>query len=436
MVTVPLGVGAYKRSFDGTPEIRLVNRYVEKSPTNLREHIALIARAGTNSLAQFSPGPIRANYRKRGLFNGDLFVVSGTSLYRYAADGSGTTSISGTVGGAGFVYATWQKGIGYERLFLSDGIKLQYYNTHAMGVLTLTLNALDGNITNQKIDINGTYYSWSATVDPGTPPNGTSGNPYLALLGAADPATGTTADSLSLSNMADLLNYAGIPGYTYSSTVPGANIDVTATSDDTTLTLTAIVDLSPGNSITTTVPSGSYLAWGHSTLTGGGSQALVNVPLPIGTEAPKALASVSSYVLCSVANTQKCYFIQPGAVTIATLDFFEKESNPDNILDLTTVGDQVFISGNGSTECWYATGNLDAPFAPQEGRVYRRGVIEGTPVIVKDSLIFIGDDGIVYQLNYREYGASAVYGEIVRVSNHGIEERIRTELRRLQGLTP
>lgn len=436
MVTVPLGIGAYKRAAAGEPEIKLVNRFVEKSIVNQREHVTLLSRFGTNSLAQFAPGQIRANYSKRGLFDGDLFVVSGTSLYRYSRSTGATTAITGTVGGTGFVYATWQKGIGYERLFISDGVNLQYYNTHAMGLLTLTLAAADGNITSQVIDINGTYYSWSATVDPGTTPDGTSAHPYLALLGTADATTGTTADSASLANMVLLLNYSGIPGYNFSQSVPGANVDVTATSTDTTLTLTAIVDGTAGNAVTTSVFSGAHLAFGAATLAGGGGSALVNVPMGVSGEAPKALASVSSFVLVSVANTPKFEFLQPGAVTIDPLDYAEKESNPDNILDMLTVGDQVMISGNGSAESWYATGDLDLPFAPQEGRVYRRGVVEGTPVAVKESVIFVSDDGKVYQIGYKEYSPSMQYGDLQPISDHGIEERIRTQLRRLQGLTP
>lgn len=433
MVTVPLGISAYKRAYAGEPEVRLENRFVEKSPSNLREHIALLARPGTSFLVEADGGNIRGLYSKPGLFNGDLFIVSGANFWRCSPAGV-LTAITGTIDGTGNPYIGWMKGIGYEILFISDGAQFQYYTTHAMGTLTLTLSAVDGNITNQVIDINGKYYSWSATVDPATTPDGTSAHPYLALLGTADPTTGTTADSLSLANMVMLLNYSGIPGYNFSSSVPGFNGDVSATSTDTTLVVTARTDGSAGNSVTTTIFSGSLLAWGHATLQGGGNQALNLISLPNAGESPLAVASVSSYVLVSVAQTQKAYFLNPGEVTIDPLNYFEKESNPDNIVDMHAVGDQVVISGNGSTENWYATGDINAPFAPQLGRVYRRGALTGTPVVVRDSVILVGDDGVVYEIGY-QFGQEAQWG-VKRVSTNGIEERIRTQIRRMQGLPP
>jgi hypothetical protein len=151
---------------------------------------------------------------------------------------------------------------------------------------------------------------------------------------------------------------------------------------------------------------------------------LVAVSMPEMGEVAKALATLAGFVLVSVGNSQKCYFIRPGAVIIDPLDFFEKESNPDNIIDMLTVGDQTLIMGGASTEAWYATGDVDAPFAPTSGRAYARGVVDGTAVQVKESVILVGNDGVVYQV-----GAG-----VEPISNHGIEERIRTQLRREQGL--
>jgi hypothetical protein len=151
-----------------------------------------------------------------------------------------------------------------------------------------------------------------------------------------------------------------------------------------------------------------------------------------GGELPKALATVSGFVLVSVFNSQKVYFLEPGTTTIDPLNFFEKESRPDNVLDMLTVGDQVLIMGDGSTENWYATGNLNAPFLPIQGRVYGRGVVEGTPVLVDDAAVLVGDDFKVYLVGEGGEGGSGVQ----RISTNGIEERIRTQLRREQGLAP
>jgi hypothetical protein len=423
VVTVPLGKGAYNRTFAGKPLVRLENRYVENDPTNLREKTTLIARPGSSLLVNLAGGTLRGHYSKPGLFNEDLFVVSGSTLWRYSSGGI-ATQITGTLPGSGFPYVTWMKGIGYEYLFIADGNSFQYFSEHAAGTLTRT-----AAITNQVLNINGTYYSWSATVNPGTTPDGTSAKPFLALLG-----TGLTADSDSLANMVSLLNFTGISGANYSSAVTAANAYVTATSTDTTLVLTALSNTLAGNLITTSVFSGAGVAWSATTLTGGAGTALQPVTGYDPTETIKALTTVSSYVLASVAGSWKFYWVNPGEVKIDPLNFASKESQPDPILDMLTVGDQALICGAGSSENWYATGDFTAPFAPVKGRVYQRGVVEGTPVLVEDSEILVGNNGVVYQIGYT-YGGESTWG-VHRISTNTIEERIRRQLRYEQGLTP
>lgn len=427
MTTLPLGVGAYSRQTAGTPEVRLENRFLEASPTNLREHVMLLTRSGTVDLDTFPSndpaalkGP-RGHYSKKGLFNGDLFVVSGENFYRYQDDGT-KIQIVGIVNGTGHPTVAWMKGIGYEYMFIADGLLLQFYNggTHATGTLTFT----PGAITNQVVEIGGVYYSWNANVDFGTP-NGSSGTPWLAKLGAND--------AESLDNLARLINFDGVRGVDFSTALGGPSPFYTADATSTTVVITSVSVLAAGNAITTTVFSGAGLAWGGATLTGGNIHALQGVPVPGGVGI-KALAAVSSFVLASVALSQKVFFILPGETTIDALNFFSKESNPDNVVDMNTVGDQVLITGDGSAENWYATGNADAPFAPQEGRVYQRGAVDGTACNVKDGVMMIGDDGIAYEVGYQS-GGEADLG-VHRISDHGIEERIRRMLRREQGLTP
>jgi len=292
MVNIPLGKNAYKRAYAGEPEIVLLNRFLEKDPTNLVEGTALLSRPGSDALVQCAGGTIRGNYSKQGMFNGDLLTVSGHNLWRVASTTGVATQITGTIAGDTNPYLTWMKGIGYEYMFISDGATLQYA------------------------------------------------------------AVGDTA-------------------------------------------LTTVTGMDVG-------------------------------------ELPKALASVSGFVLVSVADSQKVYFLEPGTTTIDPLNFFEKESAPDAVLDMLTVGDQTLIMGNGSTENWYATGDFNAPFAPIQGRVYQRGIVEGTPVLVDDACVLVGNDLKVYLVGE---GGEGGYG-VQRISTNGIEERIRTQIRREQGLGP
>lgn len=420
MVTIPLGQQAYRRDFAGMPDIRLENRFAEKDPSNLREHVALIARAGTNTVARCTGGVNRGNCSKEGMFNGDLFVVAGHNFWR--VDKTGTaTQITGTVAGDGFVYVTWMKGIGYEYLFISDGATLQYFSEHAFGTWTLTGNVQEGMV----LKIGTTYIGWSATVDHGSPA-GTVTNPYWALLASGGVDTAAN-NAQSLANMVTALGAAGVAGADYSTTITAPNADVTATSDDTHLVVTAIVNTTAGNSIATTTPvdgSGSG-AWGATTLAGGGGTTLRTVTGLSGGEVPKALATLDGFVLVSVGNSQKFYIIFPGETEIDDTVYAEKESNPDNILDMTVSGDQVLISGDASAEWWAATGDLNNPFAPVEGRALARGVVEGTAVAVNEGVIYVGNNG-------RVYNTSAGPEPI---STPAIAERIRTQLRR-EGLLP
>ena len=414
MTALKFGQGAYKRSYAGSPEIQLLNRFLEPVPSNTREQIGLLARQGTTLLATIGAGPIRKNYSKLGLFDGDMFTVSKNTLYRYNAAGV-VTPIGGVIGNGNPKFA-WDSGPGYQHLFVSDGEILQVYigGTHASGTLTGSAP------TTQVIEIGGVYYGWNTSVDTNAP-DGTSAHPFLA-----NPTSGGDA----FTAMANLLNFIGVPGTDFSSVIGGANTLVTAQAlggpPATSLKVTAISEFADGDAITTTVFSGTGIAWATATLTGGGTHALEGVWVPTG-EPINALCSLDHYVMASVGGSNKMFFIEPGDIVIDALNFFAKESNPDPIQDLCTVGDNFLACGSGSVETWYATGDLNAPFAPIQGRTVAsgRGVIDGTLVNIQDTAFFVGSDGVVYAFGGNGYQ---------RISDNGIEERIRILTRAQAGV--
>ena len=413
MTALQFGQGAYLRKYTGSPEIQLLNRFLEASPSNTREKVGLMARQATTLRAVIGQGPIRKDYAKLGLFNGDLFVVSKDKLFRYSAGGV-LTPILGTIGG-GIPKFAWDSGPGYQHLFIADGELLQVYigGTHASGTLSGPAP------TTQVIQIGPTFYGWNAAVDTGTP-DGTAAHPFLA-----NPTSGGDAYTA----MANLLNFIGVPGVDFSSVIGGQNTQVTAQAlggpPATSLEITAISEFADGNAIATLIQSGAGLSWTGATLSGGGTHALVGVYVPTG-EPINALCSLDHYVMASVNGSNKMFFILPGDITIDTLNFFAKESNPDPIQDLVTVGDNFMACGSGSIETWYATGDLNAPFAPIQGRAIARGIVDGTLVNVHDTAFFVGSDGVVYA-----YGGNG----FTRVSDNGIEERIRILTRQQAGVT-
>jgi hypothetical protein len=443
------------------------------------------------------------------------------------------TAITGTLGGTGHPEVAWQAGAGYERLWISDGLLLQYYAglSAASGTLTYTPPIVPGT---DVFEVGGVYYTWGAIhnaqgtitftgvqtanqtitigtevytfVKSATQPfevtigptantsavalldvinsnsllvtatinlnvitltaklSGSIGNYSLAstasnvtLSGAAMTGGTVTANGSSshpyvvnpdnASAASDPMNQlilavmaTGIPGVDYSSSITGPNTFVRALGDGNTpgviVTFQALTAGSAGDSITFTVTGGSALAAdGSGTLGGGGLHVLQGCTMPDGVT-PQSLTQVSSYVLVSVANTQKFFWINPGEIVIDPLNFASKESSPDPIDMMRAVGDQVLIMGSRSTENWYATGVFTAPFAPIQGRVYARGVWPGSATVVDDGIFLVGDDGRVYSIGFQPGDNTDAAWGVARVSNNGIEERIRYQMRRELGLIP
>jgi hypothetical protein len=97
------GSSAYSRDTGNLPRLTLINMFVEKAATS-EQGITLQSRPGLTTSITAGSGPINALYSNRGLFGGDIFSVSGSTLYRQTASkgtvtGSGATSIAGSSDG-------------------------------------------------------------------------------------------------------------------------------------------------------------------------------------------------------------------------------------------------------------------------------------------------------------------------------------------------
>ncbi len=104
------------------------------------------------------------------------------------------------------------------------------------------------------------------------------------------------------------------------------------------------------------------------------------------------------------------------ARNIDGLDFASAESSPDGLLDVKAVGDNLYLLGQSSVELWVLTGTLNLPFSRVTQRIFSKGVIATACAEELDNtLYFVGHDDTVYRI--------ADVPE--RISDHGIEERIR-----------
>lgn len=293
---------------------------------------------------------------------------------------------------------------------------------YAAGTLTFT----PGVVATQKIQIAGVYYIFTTTPTSAPLADGSNTNPWQVYA-----PTGADATQ-ALLNLAAALNGTGTAGVTYSTALTHNPSVYGVSSTATTLVVNARSAGTAGNALSTTVPSGAGFAWGGTTLSGGSNgstgwgattlaggvdNALSGVATPddVGIV---SLAVLDGFVLCAAANSDRVYFIRPGEITIDPLDFFTAEAQPDQIISLLTVGDQVWCLGSQTTQAVYLSGDNNAPFSFIQGRAFSQGTVEGTAVVMNQQVVLVGNDMIVY----------IVAGSPRPISDQGISERIRKAL--------
>lgn len=73
-------------------------------------------------------------------------------------------------------------------------------------------------------------------------------------------------------------------------------------------------------------------------------------------------------------DTQAYYFSEPLSDTIDALNFASAESQPDRLLDCLYLDGILILYGAETVEFHPSTGDADLPFAPLQGRVYKKGI--------------------------------------------------------------
>lgn len=129
-----------------------------------------------------------------------------------------------------------------------------------------------------------------------------------------------------------------------------------------------------------------------------------------------AVAYLAGLFIYVRAASQKWYWSAVlNGRSVGALDFASAENAPDGLRDAVVVGDSLLLCGQETIETWVPTGALTLPFSRVVQRLYGKGVIAtGCGVEQDNSFTFIANDGMVYKL-----------ADVpVRISDHGIEERI------------
>lgn len=411
-VTVPISVGTFERLVARTPTVPFHNRFVEQNPVLNESAITALARPAMKKFIEVGTGPGRSVFSAPGLFNDQLFVVSGVFLH--TVNRAGVTSTVSQMSTIGVGDVSWAPvapiGDGPARVFLTEGGILWVYTDdgEAAGVLQASGAALNGD----QVVIDTVYYEFTnASVDAGTP-DGTNLNPWLVDLGA------TT--SAAFQNLYNAINAeGGTPGTDYS-TAATAHPTVRATNVTAAdLFVNARDPGVTGNTIATT-ETGANLAWGGGTLSGGGDEQLRQVLVPDDAGAV-SVAHINGYVIVipvqleDLKTVGRFYWIDPGETFIDPLNFATAERSSDKVHQVRVYGNMFWLLGENTTEPWQTVGDPDAPMQRFQSILFDRGSWEGTAVQVKDSLIVVDEQGGVFQ----------IAGGQKRISRPDIEERIR-----------
>lgn len=400
---IPLGLSDFDRSVAETPPIRVYNRYFETDPTNQDDQAALLCRPALRKWLTMATLPVRAVYSQPGTFEEALFVVAGNTLYRIDQDETVTTIGTFTTSTGAVSMAATDS----PHLFIADGASLKVYTDN--GVATGTLTASGAIATGEQVRIGSVYYQFtSGDVNTGAPA-GTSGSPWLVALGASN--------TQALANLAAAIEDSGTSGTDYSSFVTAHTAAAVNSVSSTALVIRASEAGTDGNAIVTT-ETGANMAWGAGTLAGGGATSFTTVAVP-DDDGIVSVGTIARFVICVVVQGQDkngmFYWIEPVEITIDALNFATAERSPDPVWNVVVVGDQFWLPGTSTNEVWYPSGDALAPFLRQQGRLFDKGVWEGTVLQIKDDVMAVGTDGAVYRI-----GAAPVV-----VSTPGIAQRLR-----------
>ena len=121
-------------------------------------------------------------------------------------------------------------------------------------------------------------------------------------------------------------------------------------------------------------------------------------------------------------NGQVFYSELNDPTDIPGLNFFTAESLPDELVNITTTEDQIWLHGPDSTEVWYDAGDLDNPFQRIPGGVIYSGcAFADTALRLDNSVWWVEKDKDGQGIVRRSSGFTAL-----RVSNSDVERFIAT----------
>jgi hypothetical protein len=122
---------------------------------------------------------------------------------------------------------------------------------------------------------------------------------------------------------------------------------------------------------------------------------IINLPAVFG------VIFIDGYFLWTIASPDQ-FIISAlnDGLTYDPLDVATVEGDPDFIIGVTNDHREVQFFGTRTTEIWFNSGGADFPFERQGNAFIERGCFDRDSIVkIDNSVIFVGDDRIVYRLN-------------------------------------
>lgn len=135
----------------------------------------------------------------------------------------------------------------------------------------------------------------------------------------------------------------------------------------------------------------------------------------------QSIATINGYLILTIKNSQKFYWIEPGAVIVDPLNFASAERIPDQIISVQVVGDEVWFLGASGPEVWAPSGDPDPPFLRVSGRVYKEGCFNVASVV---STAIDGLPALLWVTDTKAVVKSQ--GAPQKISNESVEEILKT----------
>jgi len=130
---------------------------------------------------------------------------------------------------------------------------------------------------------------------------------------------------------------------------------------------------------------------------------------------PIGVAFLDGYWIFPQEDSQQNVFNETvnDPTSLVSTDVFSKESDGSNMVRAFVNHRDLFLLGQDNTEVWRNVGDIDVPFARQDGAEIERGCLAKQSCAEMDNtFFFLGDDRVVYRMN----GYTPQ-----RVSTHGVE---------------